>query len=588
MAYSDDFLSPQDRCEICGAELQDEVVIQEFADGSLARLCPECAAGAALDDSFVDEPEPVEEKPAKRRRGFRIRGASRSKAPREAVDEFDARAFDADLEPLEPIEPKAVMDTGETRRALFDAEALESSALSGSPRTPAVAAPEGSPVPAGAAARDDASADAAARGGSPVAADAPSASSEQPEPRPAWPSLPTGPDAAALRLSDEDLLDRTRELLLPVTDLIALQGEVQSALERLAASLERFAAEMITDSHDKAELINSRLQTLEHELDVTRSRLREAEALLPGAADLEAKVKAEPSAWPEDVRPVSRESLVAESRAAIELAELAEAAEAAAAAESARAKTADRSGGIPWPDEAAIPDDTVASPEAMPTVEITRLTEADLIAEADRSAEDYLAATSALPARSGRLAKSRPVPPPGTAQAAPRGPSAQRRPDEPAQTTGTFRIDEVQAAQRYYNESTFVSRIRDVRRSIGKPKASVTRLPGEPPRAIVTIFWDIVWYQYLVDLRRDLPSTEPRVVLHREGMDLDELAFDFKQKNAVVNDDGRLDASELEVRLLSDPSALITEMNSVETQALEDATEEIWNQKGSPEFRWDD
>jgi hypothetical protein len=44
----------------------------------------------------------------------------------------------------------------------------------------------------------------------------------------------------------------------------------------------------------------------------------------------------------------------------------------------------------------------------------------------------------------------------------------------------------------------------------------------------------------------------------------------------------------LEVRLLSDPSVLITEMNSEETQALEDATEEIWEQRINPEFKWDD
>ena len=130
--------------------------------------------------------------------------------------------------------------------------------------------------------------------------------------------------------------------------------------------------------------------------------------------------------------------------------------------------------------------------------------------------------------------------------------------------------------------------LRDVRRSLGKPKANLTRLPGAEPRAIVTIAWDIVWYQYLVDMRRDLPSSTERVTLHREGMDLDELAFYFKEKNAVVNDDGRLDASELEVRLLSDPDALITEMTPEELHGLEDATEEIWDQRIAPEFKWDD
>jgi hypothetical protein len=152
----------------------------------------------------------------------------------------------------------------------------------------------------------------------------------------------------------------------------------------------------------------------------------------------------------------------------------------------------------------------------------------------------------------------------------------------------TFLMGEVQAAQRFYNESPFVNRIRDVRRSLGKPKANVSRAPGPDPIAFVTICWDIVWYQYLVDLRRDLPTSAERVTLYREGMDLDELAFHFRDKNAVVNDDGRLDASELEVRLLSDPSALITEMDGEETQLMDDLTEETWGSRVAPEFKWDD
>jgi hypothetical protein len=105
------------------------------------------------------------------------------------------------------------------------------------------------------------------------------------------------------------------------------------------------------------------------------------------------------------------------------------------------------------------------------------------------------------------------------------------------------------------------------------------------------VFWDIVWYQYLVDLRKDLPAGEDRVVLDREGMDLEELEPRFRDKNGTINDDGRLDASELEVRLLSDPSARITEMEmpmpSPQTRLAEDATEEIWDQQSAPDFRWD-
>jgi len=192
--------------------------------------------------------------------------------------------------------------------------------------------------------------------------------------------------------------------------------------------------------------------------------------------------------------------------------------------------------------------------------------------------------TPSLPLETEPLLETEPAEMPAPPTDAAPAPVAAEGEEDPS----VFQIQEVQAAQRYYNESPFTNRIRDVHRSLGKPKANLTKVPGGEPRAIVTIAWDIVWYQYLVYLRRDLPGSQERVVLHREGMDLDELAYYFKEKNAVVNDDGRLDASELEVRLLSDPDALITEMTAEEKRLLEDATEEIWDQRIAPEFKWDD
>jgi hypothetical protein len=166
-----------------------------------------------------------------------------------------------------------------------------------------------------------------------------------------------------------------------------------------------------------------------------------------------------------------------------------------------------------------------------------------------------------------------PVPPPAPDSA----PTAQGE---------SFRLDEVQWAQRYFNESPFTERVREVRHSLGKPKANLSRIQGVEPRVLVTVTWDIVWYQYLVNLRKEAPPEE-RVALFREGMDLAELAEHFREKNASIDDDGRLDASELEVRLLSDPTVLITDISPDEDRALEDATEEIWDQHISPEFKWD-
>lgn len=410
MAFSDDALSAQSCCEICGVELGDKIVIQEFADGSLARLCPECAAGAALEER-------------------------RQPTPRSSDD----------------------VGTDEHGDGPWPGE-----------------------------------------------------QSDGP-----WPD--ERGEASAAQSVDTDPLERTREILMPVGDLIDLQAEMQGTLERLAGSLERFAAEYITEAQEKT-AAESRLRTLEYELDVTRARLQEAEFALTGVVS---------AASQSDQLPDVTDVLAAEQP------------EPARTPAGADAPVA---GPLPPPLEESPAASVAPSPVETPSPLDTEPSDSPPAPVAAEGEED----------------------------------------------SSAFRIEEVQAAQRYYNESPFTSRVRDVHRSLGRPKVNLTKVPSGEPRAIVTIAWDIVWYQYLIHLQRDLPSSNERVMLHREGMDLDELAFYFKEKNAVVNEDGRLDASELEVRLLSDPDALITEMTAEEKRLLEDATEEIWDQRVAPEFKWDD
>lgn len=75
---------------------------------------------------------------------------------------------------------------------------------------------------------------------------------------------------------------------------------------------------------------------------------------------------------------------------------------------------------------------------------------------------------------------------------------------------------------------------------------------------------------------------------YAEGMELSELAPQFLEDNAALDQGGRVDASELELALLANPPELITELPPERAIELEDATEEIWNKRGQPEFRWDD
>lgn len=147
---------------------------------------------------------------------------------------------------------------------------------------------------------------------------------------------------------------------------------------------------------------------------------------------------------------------------------------------------------------------------------------------------------------------------------------------------------DVRATQKLFNESRFVEKTRSVRRGLGRPSVNLAAVVGSGRKALLTIAWDIVWYQYLVDLSADAADPADAVVLFGEGMELSELPENLRQGNAIVDDQGRLDASELELSLEADHPAHRTAQDDAVQQEIEDATEEIWDRTTMPEFRWDD
>ncbi len=147
--------------------------------------------------------------------------------------------------------------------------------------------------------------------------------------------------------------------------------------------------------------------------------------------------------------------------------------------------------------------------------------------------------------------------------------------------------DDARLEQRYFAESAATEKMRAVRRSLGRPAVNLHPLAGDRPRVMISIAWEIVWYQYLVELAPDL-APDDRVFAFAEGMEPEELAPHFRVENATLDQGGRVDASELELALLAHAPELLTEMPADRAAALDDATEEIWNKRGQPEFRWDD
>jgi hypothetical protein len=86
-----------------------------------------------------------------------------------------------------------------------------------------------------------------------------------------------------------------------------------------------------------------------------------------------------------------------------------------------------------------------------------------------------------------------------------------------------------------FNASDYRRTIGGIAKSLGAPKASVIPLSGVSGEFIVTVAWDISWYQYRVT-----PDSAQPVRLAERGHELHELEESFKAWNAHVEDDGRV------------------------------------------------
>jgi hypothetical protein len=92
----------------------------------------------------------------------------------------------------------------------------------------------------------------------------------------------------------------------------------------------------------------------------------------------------------------------------------------------------------------------------------------------------------------------------------------------------------VEAADRF-NGSSFRRTVSGISKSLGPARASVVLLSGVHAEAVITIAWDLSWYQYRVSY--DAPQP---VRLAERGHDLSELDLAFCDWNAEVGEDGRV------------------------------------------------
>jgi hypothetical protein len=86
-----------------------------------------------------------------------------------------------------------------------------------------------------------------------------------------------------------------------------------------------------------------------------------------------------------------------------------------------------------------------------------------------------------------------------------------------------------------FNASQYRRTIGGIGKSLGTPRVSVVPLSGVNAEVVVTVAWDISWYQYRIS-----PDSDNPVRLEERGHDPDELEGPFTDWNAHMEDDGRV------------------------------------------------
>jgi hypothetical protein len=86
-----------------------------------------------------------------------------------------------------------------------------------------------------------------------------------------------------------------------------------------------------------------------------------------------------------------------------------------------------------------------------------------------------------------------------------------------------------------FNESDFRRTIAGIAKSLGEPKASIVPLSGTSSEVVLTVAWDISWYQYRVS-----PDSAQPVRLAERGHDPRQLEAMFTGWNAKLTGDGRI------------------------------------------------
>ena len=116
----------------------------------------------------------------------------------------------------------------------------------------------------------------------------------------------------------------------------------------------------------------------------------------------------------------------------------------------------------------------------------------------------------------------------------PRGPEETIASEPILRRLSEHELSMVEAAD-IFNASQYRRTVGGIGKSLGPPRVSVVVLSGVNAEVVVTVAWDISWYQYRVSLDSDNP-----VRLEERGHDPEELEGQITEWNSHMEDDGRI------------------------------------------------
>ena len=100
----------------------------------------------------------------------------------------------------------------------------------------------------------------------------------------------------------------------------------------------------------------------------------------------------------------------------------------------------------------------------------------------------------------------------------------------------------IERAVQLFNESEHRRTVAGIARTLGSPQVSACTSSVSAARVLLTVAWELSWYQFAIDLS---DAREP-VRLHGRGHELTELPSKVRRWNAHAADDGRIEVEAVE------------------------------------------